>query len=127
MGSVSAFLLAQLLDVTVFQWLKSRTGQRHIWLRATGSTVVSQLLDSFVVVFVAFFVFGNWTAGQAFSVSLNNYLYKFIIALLMTPLLYLLHYVIDAYLGKEARHPRPETATDVPMKQADADCRGQWR
>ncbi len=100
-GSITAFLVAQLLDVGVFQYLRRRTGSRMIWLRATGSTLVSQLIDSFVVLFVAFYVFGPWTMNQVLTVGFNNYTYKFIIAILMTPVLYLAHFLIDRYLGKE--------------------------
>lgn len=101
LGSITAFLVAQLLDATVFQYLRRRTGSRMIWLRATGSTLVSQLIDSFVVLFIAFYVFGNWSMEQVLTVGLNNYTYKFIIAILLTPVLYLAHYLIDRYLGKE--------------------------
>ncbi len=59
-GSLVAFLIGQLLDVAVFHRLRRITGSGKIWLRATGSTLVSQLIDSYVVLFVAFYVFGNW-------------------------------------------------------------------
>lgn len=100
-GSLTAFLIGQLLDVFVFHKLRKLTGSKLIWLRATGSTLVSQLIDSFVVLFIAFFVFGNWTIEQVASVGLINYLYKFFIAIALTPLIYLAHYLIDQYLGKE--------------------------
>ncbi|KAA9332740.1 queuosine precursor transporter [Adhaeribacter soli] len=100
-GSVSAFLLSQFLDASVFQYLRKFTGPKMIWLRATGSTLVSQILDSFVVLFIAFFVFGNWDLKMVLSVSIINYIYKFIMAIALTPLLYLAHSLIDRYLGKE--------------------------
>ncbi len=100
-GSLTAFLIGQLLDVFVFQRLRRITGSRHIWLRATGSTLVSQLIDSFVVLFIAFYVFGNWNMEQILSVGIVNYIYKFVIAILITPTLYLAHYLIDRYLGDE--------------------------
>nr|WP_229236065.1 queuosine precursor transporter [Dyadobacter tibetensis] len=100
-GSIIAFLLGQLLDVYVFSWLRKKTGGRFIWLRATGSTLFSQLFDSFVVIGIAFYVFGNWDLKLVFSVGSINYLYKGIIAILMTPLLYIAHHYIDRYLGKE--------------------------
>ncbi|MCC9166333.1 queuosine precursor transporter [Pontibacter harenae] len=112
-GSVIAFLVAQFLDATVFHWLRKYTGSKKIWLRATGSTLVSQLVDSFVVLFVAFFLFGNWTMEQVLSVSLMNYMYKFAVAILLTPLLYVAHYLIDAYLGeKNAEQLVQEAATE---------------
>lgn len=100
-GSLVAFLIGQLLDVIVFQKLRSITGNRKIWLRATGSTLVSQLVDSFVVLFIAFYIFGNWPIMQIMAVGIVNYIYKFVVAVLLTPLLYVAHYFIDQYLGKE--------------------------
>ncbi|HEY4650528.1 MAG TPA: queuosine precursor transporter [Pontibacter sp.] len=99
-GSVTAFLVSQLLDASVFFWLRRYTGSKKIWLRATGSTIVSQLIDSLVVLFIAFFLFGNWTLEQVLSVAAINYIYKFGIAVLLTPVLYLAHYLIDGYLGQ---------------------------
>jgi hypothetical protein len=101
LGSLTAFLIGQLLDVFVFHKLRKLTGSKLIWLRATGSTLVSQLIDSFVVLFIAFFLFGNWSIEQVASVGIINYLYKFFIAIALTPLIYLAHYLIDQYLGKE--------------------------
>ena len=99
-GSLTAFLIGQLLDAWVFQKLRNASGSRMIWLRATGSTLVSQLVDSFVVLFIAFKLFGNWSWPQLISVALINYLYKFAVAVLLTPLLYLAHHLIDQYLGR---------------------------
>ena len=99
-GSVIAFLLSQFLDATVFHWLRKYTGSKMIWLRATGSTLISQLIDSFVVLFIAFFLFGNWTMELVLSVATLNYLYKFLVAIILTPLLYVAHSVIDNYLGE---------------------------
>lgn len=98
-GSVIAFLVSQFLDATVFHWLRRFTGSKKIWLRATGSTLVSQLVDSFVVLFVAFYFFGNWSMEQVLSVATINYMYKFAVAVALTPLLYVAHYFIDRYLG----------------------------
>lgn len=101
LGSLTAFLLGQLIDVFVFQKLRSVTGPKMIWLRATGSTLISQFFDSFVVLGIAFYVFGNWSISQIIAVGLINYVYKFSVAILLTPLLYLAHGMIDRYLGKE--------------------------
>lgn len=98
-GSLAAYLIGQLVDIAVFHWLRQKTGSRMLWLRATGSTVVSQLIDSFVVLFVAFS--GVLSVDQILEIGLTNYLYKFLIAVAITPLLYLLHGVIDRYLGRE--------------------------
>lgn len=100
-GSLFAFLVSQMTDALIFEKIKAKTGSKMIWLRATGSTLVSQLIDSFLVIGVAFYLFGNWTIGQWFNVSLNNYLYKFFVALLFTPVLYIAHHFIEKYLSKE--------------------------
>ncbi|HSI75756.1 MAG TPA: queuosine precursor transporter [Lunatimonas sp.] len=100
-GSLVAFLIGQLLDVYVFQKLRKITGSKMIWLRATGSTLVSQLVDSFVVLGIAFYIFGNWSIEQVVSVGIVNYIYKFSVAILLTPLLYVGHGLINRYLGKE--------------------------
>ncbi len=107
-ASLCAFALAQWLDVQVFTWLRRNTGGKYLWLRAQGSTVVSQMVDTIVVIYLAFVVIPMlmggqpWSASDAFSVSLTNYVYKFLIAVGITPLLYAVHAAVDAYLGKEA-------------------------
>ncbi|MEN9976693.1 MAG: hypothetical protein RIR36_853, partial [Bacteroidota bacterium] len=60
-GSITAFLVSQLIDVTVFHKIKKMTGEKWVWLRATGSTVVSQLVDSFIVLFIAFKIGNGWS------------------------------------------------------------------
>ncbi|MDN4165212.1 queuosine precursor transporter [Cytophagales bacterium LB-30] len=111
-GSLLAFLLGQLLDVFIFQKLRRITGSRMIWLRATGSTLVSQGVDSFVVLFIAFYFLGNWSFEQVLAVGIINYLYKFVVALVLTPLLYIAHYGIDRYLGKELSENMMQEATE---------------
>ena len=111
-GSLTAFLLGQLIDVYVFQKLRGITGPKMIWLRATGSTFVSQFFDSFVVLGIAFYIFGNWDLSQVFAVGIINYVYKFTVALLLTPLLYVAHGIIDRYLGKNLAEQMMEEATE---------------
>lgn len=112
LGSLTAFLLGQLIDVYVFQKLREVTGHKMIWLRATGSTLVSQFIDSFVVLVIAFYVFGNWSISQIVAVGLINYVYKFSVAVLLTPLLYLAHSLIDRYLGQELAEEMSNEATN---------------
>lgn len=100
-GSLVAFLVGQLVDVAVFHYVKSFTGSKKIWLRATGSTLVSQLVDSFVVLFIAFYIGAGWDLKLVLVIGLVNYIYKFLIAVLVTPVLYIIHNLIDKYLGKE--------------------------
>ncbi|HEX5169274.1 MAG TPA: queuosine precursor transporter [Cyclobacteriaceae bacterium] len=98
-ASLAAFLIGQLVDVYSFQRLRKVTGSEKLWLRATGSTLISQFVDSFVVLFVAFY--GLFTNAQIVAIGITNYIYKFSVAILLTPLIYLGHYWIDQYLGKE--------------------------
>lgn len=100
-GSLIAFFVGQILDVYVFHYIKKMTGEKYLWLRATGSTLVSQLVDSFVVLYVAFGIGADWTNSMILSVGTLNYIYKFSVAILLTPLLYWVHFLIDNYLGKE--------------------------
>lgn len=106
-GSITAFVASQLLDAAVFARLRSRTEGRLLWLRALISTVVSQLIDSFIVVYIAFVVFGTMTVGKGLEVSSTNYVYKFLIALGTLPVIYAGHGVMDRYLrgGSETEDP----------------------
>lgn len=101
-GSVIAFLIGQLIDISVFQRIRNATGERYIWLRATGSTAVSQLVDSFVVLYIAF-VIGpqHWPTSLFLAVGTVNYMYKISAAIALIPLIYLVRLAIQAYLGKE--------------------------
>ncbi len=109
-GSITAFLVGQFSDVATFQWLRKFTGSQKIWLRATGSTLVSQLVDSFVVLFIAFYIFGPLSLVTCLAIGVVNYIYKFSIAVVLTPILYVAHALIDAYLGKEVSEQMIEEA-----------------
>lgn len=100
-GSLVAFLVGQIVDVLVFHRIKKATGEKKVWLRATGSTLVSQFIDSFVVLVIAFYVGADWDLVRVLAIGTVNYLYKFSLAILLTPLIYLGHYAIDRYLGKD--------------------------
>jgi len=100
-GSLTAFLVSQIVDVFIFHKIKQITGEKYIWLRATGSTLVSQFIDSFVVLFIAFYIGANWSFPLVIAVCTVNYFYKFFIAIAMTPVLYIIHNVIEKYLGQE--------------------------
>jgi len=113
-GSVIAFLIGQLIDVSVFHRIRRSTGERHVWLRATGSTAISQLVDSFVVLYIAF-VIGpqHWPTGLFLAVGTLNYAYKMAAALALIPLLYLFRGLIHAYLGHDqAERLMAEAAAD---------------
>lgn len=97
-GSIVAFALSQLLDAKVFVALRERTGERLLWLRAVGSTVVSQLIDSFVINGIAFGLSGKLTGARVAELSVTNYGYKFLIALATMPVIYAGHGLLDRYL-----------------------------
>lgn len=109
-GSLVAFLVGQIIDVTVFHFLKNKTGNKMLWLRSTGSTLVSQLIDSFVVLMIAFYIGAGWDIQLVLGIGIVNYIYKFTVAVLLTPFLYFLHSMIDAYLGKELANAMMEEA-----------------
>lgn len=113
-GSITAFLTSQLIDAITFQYLKKITGHKKLWLRATGSTIISQLVDSFVILFIAFYLFGNWPLEQVLRVATVQYLYKVIFAIVLTPLIYIAHRIIDNYLGPEVAQ---ELITESTGKQ----------
>jgi uncharacterized integral membrane protein (TIGR00697 family) len=100
-GSILAFLASQLIDVLVFWVIRSRTGKRMIWLRATGSTVISQLIDTFIVTGIAFWLPGKITFGEFINTAFTGYSAKLIIAILLTPLIYLGHSIIHRYIGND--------------------------
>ena len=100
-GSLVAFLIGQILDVFVFHKIKKITGEKKVWLRATGSTLISQGVDSFVVLFIAFYIGQDWSFAQVFAIATVNYIYKFIVAVGLTPIIYLGHNLIDKYLGHD--------------------------
>ena len=98
-GSICAFLVSQLLDASLFSWIKSKTGDRFIWLRSTGSTLVSQLIDSYIVLYIGFVLPGSLSFVDFMSIAPTNYVLKIMIAILLTPLIYLGHYLIRRYLN----------------------------
>jgi uncharacterized integral membrane protein (TIGR00697 family) len=105
-------LVGQLVDVFVFQRIRKITGEKYIGLRATASTLVSQLIDSYVVLFIAFYLKpgSGWSLALVAAVGTVNYLYKSFMAVALTPLLYVAHRVIDGYLGAELSKSLTENA-----------------
>ncbi len=100
-GSIIAFLVSQLIDVTVFWILKKRTGNSKIWLRATGSTLISQLFDSFIVLGIAFWLPGKINFETFWSSAITGYTFKILIAIFLTPIIYLSHHLINKYLSEK--------------------------
>jgi queuosine precursor transporter len=100
-GSITAFLISQLVDVWIFWKLRNATGKKMIWFRATASTVVSQLIDTFTVQYIAFVLPGKWTFDSFIENASYGYVFKLFVAVAMIPLIYLGHFVIEKYLGKD--------------------------
>lgn len=107
MGSIVAFLVSQLVDVYVFHKIKKATGGKYIWLRATGSTLVSQFIDSYIVLFIAFSGVFSWQL--ILGIGVMNYIYKATMALLLTPVIIWVEKRIERYVGHD---------TAVKMKSA---------
>jgi hypothetical protein len=109
-GSITAFLVSQLVDVTVFHLLRRKTGASKLWLRATGSTVVSQLIDSVIVLYVGIALPQGYDLARFVAIAVPNYLIKLVIAVLMTPVIYGAHRLIDRFLGAEEARRMTEAA-----------------
>ena len=125
-GSMVAFLIGQILDVLIFHRIKKMTGEKNIWLRATGSTFVSQLVDSFVVLFIAFYLGRRiqdgqgepWSLHQILVTGTGNYIYKFTAAIVLTPVIYLLHAWIEKYLGHDLAKKMKQAAMQSSEESA---------
>jgi uncharacterized integral membrane protein (TIGR00697 family) len=100
-GSIIAFMVSQLIDVTVFWYFRNKTGDKKIWLRTTGSTVISQLFDSFIVLGIAFWLPGKIDFETFIGSALTGYTFKLGIAILLTPLIYWGHRIIKNYLDSD--------------------------
>jgi uncharacterized integral membrane protein (TIGR00697 family) len=127
-GSMVAFLVGQVLDVFVFHRIKKITGEKSIWLRATGSTLISQLVDSFVVLFIAFYIGKRiqsgqgepWSLHQVLVTGTGNYIYKFVVAIILTPVIYLIHGWIEKYLGKKLAADMKDAAMNAAPQDTTA-------
>lgn len=100
-GSITAFLVSQLIDITLFHYVKRKTGPRLIWLRSTGSTVISQFFDTFIVLGIAFYLPGKMTTEQYIASGLTGYFVKLIIAILLTPVIYMGHAIIGKHMHED--------------------------
>jgi uncharacterized integral membrane protein (TIGR00697 family) len=103
-ASIVAFLSSQFVDVFIFWLLRDKTGGKMMWLRSTGSTVVSQLIDTFVIFGIAFWLPGKMTSEDYLNAASTSYVLKLLIAVALTPLIYVGHNLIEKYLGDELTH-----------------------
>jgi len=105
LASMVAFLLGSMLDIALFTVFKRWTGGRMVWFRATGSTIISQLFDSFLVTFLFFWLFpkllGNEATPLLFVVktAFTGYILKFCISVLLTPAIYAGRWAIREWVG----------------------------
>lgn len=100
-ASICAFIVSQLVDSSIFWLLREKTGKGMIWLRSTGSTVISQLIDTFIVQFGAFVLPGVWTMNEFAKNASYGYAFKLLVAVAVIPVIYLVHFLIDRYLGED--------------------------
>lgn len=112
-GSIVAFLSSQLVDVYIFWKLRNVTGKRMIWLRSTGSTLVSQLIDTFVVQFIAFVLPGKWSFSDFFVNASYGYAFKLLVAVALIPLIYLGHFAIERFLDNKETETNPEETPPI--------------
>ncbi|MEC7124970.1 MAG: queuosine precursor transporter [Bacteroidota bacterium] len=89
LASMIAYLLAQFVDIRIYHFWKKLTNGKMLWLRNNFSTFASQFLDTFSVVCLLS-VFGILPWDLFFGLVLSGFIFKVIVALLDTPLLYLL-------------------------------------
>jgi len=109
-ASLSAYLVGQMSDIAVFGFIRRLTGERFVWLRATGSTVISQFIDSFVVSYLAFSLGRELFPDPANpaapvsaipAIALTGYALKFVLAIAMTPLIYLGRRMMRRYVSTD--------------------------
>ena len=88
LGSLSAYALSQLHDVWAYNFWKQRNPEKkYLWLRNNLSTMVSQLIDSLVFSFIAFW--GLFPKEVFIEILITTYIFKWIVAALDTPFIYL--------------------------------------
>ena len=91
-GSMIAYLFAQFVDVRIFHFWKKLTKGKHLWLRNNGSTIASQLVDTTLVICILFV--GVWNADQILSAIIDGWVFKMLMAILDTPIIYGVIYLL---------------------------------
>ncbi len=102
-GSITAFIVSQLIDVRLFHFFNKLLKGRWIWVRSTGSTVISQLADGFIVLFIGFYLPGTFNFQQILEYWMMGYAFKLLVAIGLTPLIYLMHFLARNILGANAK------------------------
>lgn len=91
-ASMVAYLFAQFIDVRVFHFWKKLTNGKHLWLRNNCSTIASQLIDTTLVISILFV--GVWDTNQILSAIIDGWIFKMLMALLDTPIIYAIIYFL---------------------------------
>lgn len=113
-SSLVAYLISQLIDIYAFHAMKTVTRSKHLWLRAIGSTALSQVVDTVVVNFGA--LLWTYPVPAIVEIIIASYLYKLVVATLLTPLCYLAHDLITVRLGIE---PAPIDARALAVPEIE--------
>ena len=108
LASMVAYLLAQLVDIRIFHFWKNLTKGKHLWLRNNASTVLSQFLDSLLVVLVLFG--GQQDMGWMWNTVLDLWLFKALVALIDTPLFYFGTALAERWLGVDPTSAERQTS-----------------
>lgn len=107
-ASMIAFLIGNLTDISVFFLIKRLTGNRMLWLRATGSTAVSQLIDTIVISGIVWH--DKVTFDEHVTIVLTSYAVKLTAAIVVTPIIYALHELIEKKYGIPPAPPEVDSA-----------------
>lgn len=116
-ASIIAFITSQLVDSFMFWIIRKRTGSKMMWLRSTGSTVVSQLIDTFLIQFIAFVIPGVWTMQDFLKNAAFGYTLKIIIAVCLIPIIFILHKALDKYFGEKEAEKIIEKSAEESLEQ----------
>lgn len=106
LSSMLAYLVAQFVDVRIYHFWKKLTNGKHLWLRNNGSTIISQLMDTSLVVFVLFV--GTMSMEKMGQLIIDGWMFKAFFALCDTPLMYLSVYILQKWLGLRHNEEIPD-------------------
>ena len=86
-ASMLAYLCAQLIDIRIYHFWKKITKGKHLWLRNNGSTIFSQLVDTFLIIFLL--CSGGAIEWAKFdTLFVQGFSFKILIAIIDTPIIY---------------------------------------
>jgi len=111
LGSMTAYLTAQLIDVQLFEWIKTCTKGRYLWIRNNVSTLCSQLIDTAIFGLVAWIIWPRMGLSEAitpvewkdwYTITINEYAFKVIFTFLNIPFVYAGVYGIKWLANKQA-------------------------